>query len=496
MAKKKTVRRLKNPASRLRAKKRSAPKKAAKAQGDYRTPGTRKRSAQAGSNELALLAFRRSLPQLSSNMFSDGGFAAANSSFALTAVTAVSDSPTALSSEDLKTRLSAVVGRPLSDFKQLKLQVNTSMDPRLQLALANYRVGKRGPELASTAGDEIAVIARVNSVEMWNSLADIDPGVVLGKTVDGSTIVTGRLPVKRLEAVRTDKNVLSLKASQPIHPTLKATIESMEVSDALLPKGTSPNGGSGVVIGIVDFGCDFAHQNFRQKNGKTRILNLWNQGAATWPGGGVTYGRAYSRQEIDQALAAANPYITLGYGPSNELGGTHGTHVMDIAAGNGNGTDQPGVAPKADIIFVEAAATNIAWMSADTAHQAFGDSTQLAEAVRFVFDTAGDRPCVCNVSLGTNSGPHDGTSLVEQALDSMVRERPNRAVVIAAGNSQTDDIHTNGTVKAGEDHQIAIRQESEAALNSSFGTKVRKGCRFPCSRPMARCSDRSNLEQI
>jgi subtilisin family serine protease len=467
MAKKKTARSLKRgarylkkPSSKPRAEQeKRSPPKAAKARGKYRTPW--ERSAPADGIEKALFAFRMSFPRFADPTFFGGGSATADSSLALTTATAVYDPPP-LSSDNLKTRLSAVVRKPLSDLKRLKLQVETSMDPRLQLALANYRVGKRGPEFASTAGDEIAVIARVNSVEAWNSLADIDPGVVLGKTPDGSTIVTGRLPVKRLEAVRTDKNVLSLKASQPIHPTLKMTVESMEVSDTLLPPGTSPDGGRGVVIGIVDFGCDFAHQNFRQKkNGKTRILTLWNQGATTSPGGGVTYGRAYSSAEIDKALASANPYITLGYGPSNELGGTHGTHVMDIAAGNGNGTQQSGVAPKADIIFVEAATDNLAWMSADTAHRAFGDSTQLVEAVRFIFNTAGDRPCVCNISLGTNGGPHDGTSLVEQSLDAMVREQNNRAVVIAAGNSQTDDIHASGTVKAGEDHQIAIKQQSE-----------------------------------
>jgi hypothetical protein len=43
----------------------------------------------------------------------------------------------------------------------------------------------------------------------------------------------------------------------------------------------------------------------------------------------------------------------------------------------------------------------------------------------------------------------------------MVQERPNRAVVIAAGNAQTDDIHTSGTVQADEDHRIDINQQSE-----------------------------------
>lgn len=52
-----------------------------------------------------------------------------------------------------------------------------------------------------------------------------------------------------------------------------------------------------------------------------------------------------------------------------------------------------------------------------------------------------------NVSLGTNLGPHDGTNLVEQAIDSLVRTKPGRAVVIAASNFFTDNIHSSGNVQ-------------------------------------------------
>ena len=73
----------------------------------------------------------------------------------------------------------------------------------------------------------------------------------------------------------------------------------------------------------------------------------------------------------------------------------------------------------------------------------------MLEALRFLFDEAGDRPCVINISLGTNGGPHDGSSLVEKGIDALVAERPGRAVVIAASNSFDDGIHAAGTVPAG-----------------------------------------------
>jgi len=367
----------------------------------------------------------------------------------------------AASSDMLGTRLSPVDNSSAQSLRTLPIKIDTAMDPRLQLALANHQTGKSGLNLASTTGDEVAVIARVKSVEEWEALPDIFAGCNLGKTGDGSSIVTGRVPIQRIEAVRAEPTIVSLKASQPVGPTLSATIQSMLVSDQALPANAAPDGGRDVVIGIVDFGCDFAHRNFRDQNGNSRLLALWHQNGAARPDSPFGYGRKYTAAEIDAALPAPNPYTALGYGPAEALDGTHGTHVMDIAAGNGLGSTQAGVAPKAGIVFVEAATSDLASEGPATVNQAFGDSVQLLEAVRFIFDTAGDKPCVCNLSLGTNGGPHDGTSLVEQGLDAIVREKPNRAVVIAASNSQLHGIHTSGQVPAAGNHEIIWQQRSQ-----------------------------------
>jgi hypothetical protein len=74
---------------------------------------------------------------------------------------------------------------------------------------------------------------------------------------------------------------------------------------------------------------------------------------------------------------------------------------------------------------------------------------QLLEAVEFIFAYAKNRPCVANISLGTNGGPHDGTTLFEQAIDRLVKQQPNRAVVIAAGNSFGKKLHATGQVLKG-----------------------------------------------
>jgi subtilisin family serine protease len=349
------------------------------------------------------------------------------------------------------------------NLRQRPVDIDPAMDARLQVALARQESGSPRMALASTGADEIAVIAKVDDAQAWQALSEVKMGVTLGAAGGGNcVIVTGRIPVKRIEAVRRQPFVRSLKASQPIRPLLQATGQDMRTAATLLPAGTAPDGGRGVVIGIVDFGCDFAHHNFRRSDGSSRIEAIWNQAGPMSAAGDVKYGRLHRQVDIDAALNSADPYSALGYGAGLDLGphsGAHGTHVMDIAAGNGRGSSVPGCAPAASIIFVEASVSDIAASGPTAAHQSLGDSVQLLEAVHFIFEQAGDRPCVVNLSLGTHGGPHDGTTLVEQGLDSLVLAKPNRAVVIAAGNFQSDKIHTEGLIPGGG--QVDVLWESK-----------------------------------
>lgn len=321
-----------------------------------------------------------------------------------------------------------------------------SMDPRLQRLIALRQHGiQRMPSL-TTMVDEVAVIAKVTDVAAWESLSEVHPGQVIGGTdADGTTVVTARLPVARLEFVRTQPFVVSLKAAQRVAPALAATTEEMSARPADLPAGNGAKGAKGVVIGIVDFGCDFVHRNFRASNGKTRLLKLWDQSGSGVGQPGFDYGRVYTPAEINRALSSSDPYRTLAYAPDPSRP-AHGTHVMDIAAGNGKGSGVPGVAPSADLVFVELAGSDVPWGGVEVVGKNFGDSVQLLEALAFIFETAGTAPCVVNLSLGTNGGPHDGSTLVEQGIDRLLDQRANRSVVIAASNSFADGIHAEGTV--------------------------------------------------
>ncbi len=338
-----------------------------------------------------------------------------------------------------------------------------SIDPRLQYHLMRKAVMSESVRFTSADEGYIPVIAKVTDLDAWKNLSEVQPGVEIphGNEEKGKYIVTGRVPLSRIEAIRALSFVESLKATQPIRPALKATLTDFGLTPETRTIGNVTVSdlqahSKDVIVGIVDYGCDFAHKNFIDSNGKTRIARIWDQTKGMNPHSPNGYGKEYTEDKINAALATDDPYATLGYDPIQEDGDpAHGTHVMDIAAGNGsvdsdNHQNSRGVASQAKIVFVELGSDSPSTIS-QIMETDFGDSVRLVEAVKYIFDYANsvDKPCVINLSLGTNGGAHDGKSLVEKAFDDLVLAQDNRAIVIAASNSYADNIHKLGQVAQG-----------------------------------------------
>ena len=106
--------------------------------------------------------------------------------------------------------------------------------------------------------------------------------------------------------------------------------------------GTPPTTyrGRNVIVGIIDSGIDYTHPAFRNADGTTRILSIWDQGPVPVPPppvgaapAGFGYGREYDMTAINTALGNANPLSVVPHQDGSAVG--HGTHVAGIAAGNG-----------------------------------------------------------------------------------------------------------------------------------------------------------------
>ena len=272
-------------------------------------------------------------------------------------------------------------------------------------------------------------------------------------------IATCRIPAGAVVAVRAHPDVVSLKAARTLSPgaALPATAAGpVRATDVRRAPGLVPTG-AGVVVAAADWGVDVDSAAFRRPSGSrpTRFLALWDQrgdGDGPEPYG---YGTVHDRAAIDAALRDPRPYDRLGFHPAiaDRGTGTHGTHVLDIAAGNGCGGGPSGLAPEADLVFVHLA-------DRDTGGLAnLGDSVRLLEAVDFIARVAGGRPWVINVSVGRCGGPHNGRSLAELAFDALLAEAPGRFIVQSTGNYYRARTHTAGTLRPGETRSFTFVSE-------------------------------------
>ena len=271
------------------------------------------------------------------------------------------------------------------------------------------------------------------------SLAGFEPILVL----PSGKIATGWLSLNSLKSIASNDGVIKIEASKFSYPTngeanILSKVDQVHAGTGGLSQAYT---GKGVVIGVIDSGIDFTAADFSDENG-TRILylvDLLEDDTEV----------VYTKAQID-----ANPEAVAqrdGVG-----GGGHGTHVTGTAAGNGAGDDRfKGVAPEADIIFIK----GIRALDSDGG---FGDA-DVIDGINFIFEKAAEmnKPAVVNLSLGGNSGPLDGSSLIEQSMTEL-QEGPGKIIAAAAGNEGFDFLHTGAEVSTGTNY-VTIEYGKDAA---------------------------------
>jgi minor extracellular serine protease Vpr len=190
--------------------------------------------------------------------------------------------------------------------------------------------------------------------------------------------------------------------------------------------------GKHVILGFVDTGIDWKHLDFRDTTTKkSRILWIWDQLASGIPPSGFSIGTEYTQAQIDSELGSTPPGVVKEVDSDG-----HGTHVAGIAAGNGSSSASGyiGVAPDADIVFVKTTFQDV----------------DIINGITYIKQKAvsAGEPFVINLSLGSQDGAHDGTSADEEAIDAVLADT-GCAIVVAAGNEGTDQIHADSTVLQG-----------------------------------------------
>lgn len=221
--------------------------------------------------------------------------------------------------------------------------------------------------------------------------------------------------------------------------------------------------GEGVLVAIIDSGIDFTNPLFRNPDGSSRILYLWDQSImpdeamGRKPPDGFFMGTEFTKEQIDRALDKADFQEAYQLLPSRDVSG-HGTAVAGIAAGKSDSYE--GVAPAAELIIVKLGIPN---------EFSFPRTTELMRALTYVVKKAQDlaMPVAVNISFGNTYGAHDGTSLLERFIDN-VSEVGRCVICVGSGNEGASAGHIQGNLQDAPDRvgeaELSVA-EYETALN-------------------------------
>ena len=259
---------------------------------------------------------------------------------------------------------------------------------------------------------------------------------------------------------------------------------------------TPPSAGlRGPVLGLIDGGLALVNTAFLDVQGAPRVKYFWRQDSCysgPWPGqnqhgdvhvpldparAGLTPGDLGYGHELDAtAIERAMQRFTAAGGTLDEDAlyrhlqlwdlarpVNHGTHVMSLAAGRGSPLQpQDDLASRCDLIVVQLDWSNVL----DTSGGAMNVS--VLDALMYIVarcDAAA--PMVVNISWGTLAGPHDGSSVLEAAMDQIIELLGGRLqITVPAGNAYQSRTHANATLQPGKSETLHWRIQPDDRTQS------------------------------
>ncbi|MEH6631748.1 MAG: hypothetical protein V7776_13010 [Halopseudomonas aestusnigri] len=265
------------------------------------------------------------------------------------------------------------------------------------------------------------------------------------------------IPVTDVPVTGGDGSSVKRRLSVPLRA---ASVNVGYNPDLVFEPSSLVEGTAKVVIGVIDDGIAFANRRFQSALGSSRVDFAWVQDGDVAPGSDVAFGREYTRAQIEGAIAEhtntqgstdeAALNRALGLTDSKRVmpnsldnKAAHGSHVLDLAAGADYDQHAPEELEEDRIITVQVPAA-VTW---DTS--GMGLDMFILSGVHYILERADHiapgLPVVINFSYGVFGGPHDGTALLEKAIDEIVAARNERiaptSVVLPAGNHYLERSH-------------------------------------------------------
>ena len=255
--------------------------------------------------------------------------------------------------------------------------------------------------------------------------------VIVEPLLAGYAVVT--LPARLVRAFAALPQIEYIEQPKRLLPQIREGLSEACFLPLLRPEGGGLSG-KGVLLAVIDSGIDYTLDLFRNADGSTRIVLLYDQAT----------GIQYDANAINESLAAfdksrmsgaaGTPFVSL----TQDVTG-HGTKVAAIAASG---------APAAGLVIVKL----------DTQNQSsYPLTSNLMRAFTYVVRQAQQMglPVAVNLSYGNTYGSHEGTSLLERFIDNAA-EVGRSVFCIGMGNEGASDGHYSGNLKETENGILQV----------------------------------------
>ena len=260
-------------------------------------------------------------------------------------------------------------------------------------------------------------------------------------------------------------------------------VTSMEAAGITTASGLPAlgNQGAGVIVGFVDTGINYMDPLFRNVDGSTRIVGIWdqtnnsdnsnsieNEAAKPLSAFSALYGTQYTAAQINLALNSDDPVSIV---PTRDENG-HGTFLASIAAGNRDERAEfSGAAPRASIAMVKLKPAKQYlrefYLIQDGAEAYQENDIIMGVSYLYFLARKYSMPLVVCIPLGTNMGSHMGMSRLGQYLN-QVSLSNGSAVITAAGNETGARHHFQAVMDADTDEVTAELRVGEREAGFSM----------------------------
>lgn len=270
-----------------------------------------------------------------------------------------------------------------------------------------------------------------------SELADLNVTIIRQR--DNLALIT--MPAENVPALLKSSSILRVELNSPASVHLDMAAQATNLNKVRNSVELSKSyTGKDVVVGFMDTGFDPNHINFLDADGVSRVAQI-----------------SYIESEPYRVKFADNK-DDIAHWTTDTKNEYHATHVAGILAGKCDKVPYIGVATDATIV----ASTSMLYDP-----QILLGLEQIVDYSKKLGKTA-----VINLSLGTNVGPHDGSTLMSQYLDKIGEE--DAIICVSAGNEAQNRVSFEKTFTADDNTFATVLNDAHfwTGFNMTGGVDI------------------------